>query len=105
MPFFEGKQELYQILCLIILPVTVCTIFYFLKPKKLWVSPIIIMCVFFIVSAIFYPYIFTDIFTRNHDFTTIYWIIFVVPIQIASALLFTFMTHFLIKINTRTKRT
>lgn len=103
MPFFEGKQELYQILCYIVMPIAVCTIFCFLKPKKLWVSPIIIMCVFLIVSAIFYPYIFTDILTRNYDFTTIYWFIFVVPIQIVSALFFTFITHLLIKRRTRTK--
>ena len=46
MPFFEGKQDLYQILCFIIIPIIVCTVFYFLKPKKIWVSPIIIMCFF-----------------------------------------------------------
>jgi hypothetical protein len=27
MPFFEGKQELYQMLCFVIVPVTVCALF------------------------------------------------------------------------------
>lgn len=105
MPFFEGKQHLYQILCFVIIPIIVCTVFYFLKPKKLWVSPIITICAFLVMSAIFYPYIFTDILTTNYDFTTIYWFIFVVPIQIVSALFFTFMTHLLIKRKSQTKRT
>lgn len=97
MPFFEGKQGIYQILSFVIMPITVCTIFYFLKSKKLWVLPIVIMGVFLIMSAIFYPYIFTDILTRSYDFTTIYWFIFVVPIQMALALFVTFITNFLIK--------
>jgi hypothetical protein len=105
MPFFEGKQDLYQILCFIIIPIIVCTVFYFLKPKKIWVSPIIIMCVFLVTSVIFYPYIFKDILTKNYDFTTIFWFIIVVPIQIVLALFFTFITHFLIKRKSRTKRT
>ncbi len=103
MPFFEGKQELYQILCFIIMPITVCTIIYFLKPKKIWVSPIIIMCAFLIISAIFYPYIFTDILTGNYDFITIYWLILVVPIQIVSALFITFLTNSLINRKIQTK--
>lgn len=103
MPFFEGKQELYLILCFIMIPIAINTMFYFLKPQKLWISPIIIMCVFLIVSAVFYPYIFIDKLKKDYDSTTIYWFIFVVPIQIASALLFTLMTHFLIKIKTQTK--
>lgn len=97
MSFFEGKQELYQLLCFIIMPITVSTTFYFFKPKKLWASSIIIMCIFLIVSALFYPYIFTDILTGNYDFTTIYWFIFNVPIQIVSTLFFTLITHLLIK--------
>lgn len=101
MPFFEGKQELYHLLCFLIMPVTVCTLFYFLKPRKLWLSPIIIMCLFFIVSAIFYPYIFTDVLTREYDLTTIYWFIFVVPAQILLALLFTAITYFTVKLKTR----
>ncbi len=85
MPFFEGKQELYQMLCFIVIPIAVSTLFYFLKPKNLWASPVIILCAFLIGTAIFYPYIFTDILTGNYDSTTIYWFIFVVPIQIVSA--------------------
>ena len=103
MPFFEGKQEIYQILCFVIMPITISNIFYFLKLQKIWVSPIIIMCIFFVVSAIFYPYIGTDILTRNYDFTTIYWFILVVPLQMVSALFFTFLTHLLIKRKMRTK--
>ena len=105
MPFFEGMQDLYQILCFIINPIIVCTVLYFLKPKKLWISPIIIMCAFLAISAVFYPYIFIDILTSNYDFTTIYWFIFVVPIEIVSALFFTFMAHFIFKRKSQTKRT
>ena len=78
MPFFEEKQDLYHILCFVIMPITICTIFYLRKPKILWVAPIIIMCGFVLLSALFFPYIVTDILTGNYDSTTIYWFIFVV---------------------------
>jgi hypothetical protein len=97
MPFFEGKQTLYQILCFIIIPIMVCSIFYYLKPQKLWVSPIITICVFLVISAIFYPYLFTDVLTNDYNITTIYWLMFVVPIQAVSTLFFTFITYFLIR--------
>ena len=105
MPFFEEKQALYQILCLIIMPISICAIFFFFRPKKIWVSPIVIMFVFLILTIIFYPYIFTDILTRNYDFTTVNWFIYFVPIQIFSTMLTTFTTHYLYKRKSRINRT
>lgn len=103
MEFFEGKQELYNILCLMILPILISVMFYLKKPKQILILPIIIMCSFLIVSAIFYPYLFKDIFERDYDSTTIYWLIFFVPLQMISALGFTVGTYFLIKRNSRIK--
>ena len=97
MPFFEGKQTLYHILCFVLLPCIVCTLFYFLKPKRIWIAPVFILGLFLIVSAVFYPYFFTDILGGDLDFTTVYWLIFVTPVQIVSALFFTFITHRLIR--------
>lgn len=97
MPFFEGKQALYQVVCFIIMPWAVCVLFYFLRPNRIWLAPVVILGSFLIVSAIFYPYFFTDILRGDMDFTTVYWLIFVTPIQIASALVFTFAAHVLIR--------
>ena len=97
MPFFEGKQELHQVLCFVVMPIMICTIFYIRKPKLLWVAPIVIMFIFISLSGLFYPYIFMDILRGDYDSTTIYWFIFVVPIQLVSALFFTVIAHLLIK--------
>ena len=97
MPFFEGKQELYNILCLLVIPAICCMVFYLKRPKLIWLSPLIILCVFTIISAVFFPYLFEDIFKAEYDSTTIYWLLFFIPVQIVSALFFTGITHIIIK--------
>jgi hypothetical protein len=56
-----------------------------------------------IISAIFYPYYFKDIFNNDYDFTTIYWFIFIIPLEIASALFFTGITYMIMIIKKRRK--
>ena len=97
MPFFEWKQELYYILCLLVIPVICCIIFYFARLKLIWISPLIILCASTIISAVFFPFYFEDIFKAEYDFTTIYWLLFFIPVQIVSALFFTGITHIIIK--------
>ncbi|MDW7685057.1 MAG: hypothetical protein SCK29_13195 [Bacillota bacterium] len=103
MPFFEGKEELYLILCLLIIPTAVCGMFYFMRIKQLWIAPIFIVGIFIIVSAIFYPYYFTDLINSDYDSTTIYWLIFLVPVQIVAASLFTAATCFLSRVKKEKK--
>jgi hypothetical protein len=101
MPFFEGKQELYQLLCFLIIPMIICFIYYILKLKKIWVIPLICLVVFAITTATFYPYFFTDIINHVYDSTTIYWFILVLPLHIVASLCFTFITYLLMKFSTR----
>lgn len=97
MPYFESMMEVYQILCLLINPIICCTVYYLKKMKRFWILPISIMCIFLIISAIFFPYYFQDILTGEYDFTTVYWIMFFIPLQIISALFFTTTTYLLMK--------
>jgi len=101
MPFFEGKQALYHILCFLVIPIAVCTKVASFHPKRMWLAPIFTTCIFLVVSAVFYPYIFSDIFSGEYDFTTIYWLIYVVPVQVISAVLFTFLGYLLTREKTR----
>ena len=89
MPFFEGKQELYTILCHIVLPLLVGGAAYGGNWRRLWVPPVLILGLFLVVSGVFYPYLFTDIVTGSLDTTTVYWLLFTVPIQTAATLLVT----------------
>jgi hypothetical protein len=97
-PSFEWKHELYYIICLLVIPVICCIIFYFKRPKLIWITPLFIFCAFILVSIAFFPYFFEDILKGEYDFTTIYWLLFFVPVQIISALFFTGLTHIIITI-------
>lgn len=97
MPFFEFKQEIYHILCFLVIPIISCFSIYKIKSKIIWISPIIILVLFMIVTAIFYPYYLTDVFNKDYDFTTVYWFIFIIPLQIISALFYTGIAYVLIK--------
>lgn len=101
MPFFEGKQELYQLLCFLMIPMIICFIYYIFILKKIWIIPLVSFVVFVITTATFYPYIFTDIINDVYDSTTIYWFILVLPLHIVSSLCFTFITYLLLKLSTR----
>ena len=79
MPFFEGKIELYQILLLLIIPLGTPILMFFVKRKLLWVSPIMALIIGLILTVLFFPSIFTDIFTNNDDTTTGYWLMLVLP--------------------------
>ena len=100
-PFFEEKVQLYLFICLLIIPVLCCIIVYFTRPKLLWISPLIILTASVLVSFIFFPFYFEDIFSGEYDFTTIYWLLFFFPTQIISAVFFTGITHIIIKIRGR----
>ena len=95
--YFEYKQELYYILCLLVVPAICCTVLYFVKPKWIGLSPVITICLSCIITYIFYPYFFGDIANGEYDFTTVFWLYFFVPAQVVSALGFAGITHVVFK--------
>lgn len=103
-PFFEWKQELYTIICLLLIPILCCMIVCYIKTKLLWLSPIFILAASILVSYFFYPYYFEDISTGEYDFTTIYWLFFFIPLQIMSAVFFTGITYIILKFLRRKRK-
>jgi hypothetical protein len=101
MLYFEGKQVIYNILCFVIIPLTISSILIrYRKPKMLWLTPLVSLIIFLIVTVLFYPYILTDMVEKNYDFTTIYWVVLVLPIQIVASIIITVITFFI----TRSKK-
>ena len=101
--FFEYKQELYYVLCLLVTPAVSCLALYFIKPKLIWLSPVITICLSCVISLVYYPYYFQDIAKNDYDFTTVNWLIFFVPVQIVSALIFTGITYAIFRKRKRVK--
>lgn len=101
MPFFEMKEELYYMICLIIIPLICSTYFYKVYPKKIWLSGIVIVALNLIASFSFYPYLLADLIRLELAGTTIYWFVFILPTQIVSALVFTVVSVTLVKSNGR----
>ena len=79
--FFEGKIELFNILILGIFPVGIPVLLYITGRKRIWLSPFVALVIGLLVTAIFYPYFFTDIFTDSNDTTTVYWLFVVIPVH------------------------
>jgi len=96
-PFFEWKYELYLVLSFIINPILCCLLVYWTRPRLLWLSPAFILCIFVMISAIFYPYYFQDIFNNQYDGTTIYWLLLVVPLQVIFAFIVPGITYLIIR--------
>ena len=103
-PFFEGIFELYFIICLLIIPIVCCIIVYFTRSKLIWITPLLIFSASMPVSFMFFPYFFEDIFNGEYDSTTMYWLVFFIPTQIFSTVFFTGLTHIIIKIRGRRKK-
>jgi len=81
--FFEGKIELYNILFLIAIPVGVPVLVYFTKRKLLLFSPIAAVIIGLIMTTVFYPYFYTDLFTDNNEIGGGgSWALFAVPIHL-----------------------
>lgn len=95
MPFFEGKQLIYNILCLFIIPFGLSFVFYRFFSKKTWLLPVMSIGIFIAVTILFFPYIVLDLFKSNKDTTTIYWLIFFVPIQFSITFVCVIITWFL----------
>ena len=87
--FFEGKQELYSVLCLIVIPIISCVPFSFGKPKYSWYALLTNAIMFAAITYMFFPYFIHDLITGNLDSTTVYWILLFVPMQIAISAFFT----------------
>ena len=99
--FFEGKIELFNILILGILPVGVPVMMYFIGRKRLWLSPFITLAIGLLVTAIFYPYLFTDIFTDSKDTTTGYWLFGILPVHFMISVIATAICYVYCKIRKR----
>jgi len=86
--FFEGKIELYNILFLFIIPVGVPLLVFYAKRKLLWFSPLAAVIIGLILTAVFYPYFFIDLFNSNNEIGGGgSWVLFAVPIHIIVAII------------------
>ena len=88
--FFEGKIELYNILFLLVIPVGIPLLTYFIKRSRLWFSPLAAILIGLVLTAIFYPYFFTDLFTGSNEIGGGgSWILFAVPIHLIVTIVMT----------------
>lgn len=101
---YQMEQYIYNILCFIVIPFVCNIYFYKTRPKKIWLSVVTILIMTMVVSAIFYPYVFTDIIKSEYDFTTIYWLLFYPLMHLVVAVLFTGVTYIFIKLRKKNSR-
>ena len=88
--FFEGKIELYNILFLFVIPAGVPVLVYFIKRKLLWLSPIAAIVMGLVLTAVFYPYFFSDLFAGNNEVGGGgFWGLFAVPIHLVVTIMTT----------------
>jgi hypothetical protein len=99
-PFFEGKIELYNVLFLFIIPIGIPILVFIIRRKFLWGSPMVALMMGLILTAFFYPYIFSDIFVHSGT-TTGYWIMLVLPIHCAISVITTSAFHVINRIRKR----
>ena len=83
MDYFEKQFVLYTLIGIFGLPVLSCLPFF---RKRLWLAPILDLLLFLGVTWYFYPFYLQDIILGDLDFTTVYWLIFFVPLKIFLAL-------------------
>ena len=97
--FFEGQIELYNILFLFVIPAGVPLSVFFAKRKLIWFSPLISAIIGLVLTAVFYPYFFTDLFIGNNEIGGGgFWVLFVVPIHLAVTLMTTAILYGIQKI-------
>lgn len=78
--FFEGKIELYTGLFIFAIPIGMSLLVMITKRKRLWIAPIAALIFGLVLTAIFYPYFFTDLISNNNDIGGGgYWLMFIVP--------------------------
>jgi hypothetical protein len=103
--FFEGKIELYTVLYLLVIPVGIPALMFFIKRKLLWVSPILAIALGTALTAFFYPYFFTDLFSSNNDIGGgSAWLIFALPIHCAISVVITSILYAVNYFRTRNKK-
>ena len=91
-PFFEGKLELYFFISFIILPISAAILVLSTKKKRAWLVPFISFGLFLIITAVFYPYYILDNIglgdpDDDFSFTSGWWLLLYVPIQIFNSLI------------------
>lgn len=96
MASFEMKEELYYMICLIVIPFISSIYFYKTHPHKIWLSVIAIVALDIIASLSFYPYVLEKLMRLELDHTAMYWLVFVLPTQVVSALFFTVVSAMVI---------
>ena len=87
--FFEGKIELFNILILGVFPVGIPVLLRLTGRKRIWLSPLVALIIGLLVTVIFYPYFFTDIFTDSYDTTTVYWLFVLIPVHLVISVITT----------------
>lgn len=56
-----------------------------------------------LLSAFFFLFFLTDIFSNNYDSTTIYWMMFAIPLHVISSLFFMGVFYFISYLKARKK--
>ena len=87
MGFFEGKQEFYETLFFLVIPIVIPIAIRRTKPKLLWASPLASMALGLLLTVIFYPQYLQDILGGSLDDTTAYWLHSAVPTHIVISVL------------------
>jgi len=81
MGFFEGKMELYFLLCYLVIPLISCLPWFLGAKRRMWLALPLSSVLFYVTSFAFFPFYLTDIIQDTLDFTTVYWMFFVIPSQ------------------------
>lgn len=74
-PFFEGKDLVFIILTVFLIPLITYAIFYSLKSKQIWKSILINIFMLIIANYSFYPFYFQDLILKEYESTTFYWLL------------------------------
>jgi hypothetical protein len=72
------------------------------KRKLLWISPFAAFLLGLLLTAVFYPYFFTDLFSSNNDIGGGgYWIVFILPAHCVIAVAMTSVLYAVNRFRTR----
>ncbi len=91
--FFEGKVFLYYALCLAAIPIICCLLFGFGKPQRIWHALWLSIILFFALTAVFFPYIYQDIWNNSYDMTSVLWLKFFIPAQFIASFFITAIAY------------
>lgn len=93
----EVKSLLYNWICYLAIPLISCLPWFLGAKKRMWLPLPLNGILFYITSFVFWPYYLTDILHDTLDFTTVYWMFFVIPSQFIVSVLITVAVYFFLR--------